>query len=175
MLMIVLFLGFSDGVCRDRLDPTNGDIMVASWCLKQRLAMTGLFTDAEATHTIPDWQHWAFTAAKRRTILAMHHFEWAWSLLNGYPILTCFELGPLPAPEAKHLWGETDERRWKAHYETWLRNWEDGGYRMYEFFYISKDTTLDERSERWYAEADDFGMMLIVEGKRDTCVFGITS
>ncbi|KAK0386092.1 hypothetical protein NLU13_5929 [Sarocladium strictum] len=163
MLMTVLFLGFNTCVTRDANDPTNGDIMIASWCLKGALARTGLFLDAEVTNTTPDWQEWAFTAAKRRTILAAHHFEWSWSILSGYPVLTCFELGPLPAPEARFLWLETDERRWKSLYETWMNDWKDGAYRMCEFFHIGTEDSLDERGERWYAEADDLGMMLIVE------------
>ncbi|KAH8172141.1 Zn2/Cys6 DNA-binding protein [Sarocladium implicatum] len=164
MLMITLFLGFGDAVTRDAHDPSDGEILVASWCMKEQLARTGLFLDAEVDHSLPDWREWAFTACKRRTILAMHHLEWAWSLMKGYPVLTCFELGPLPAPEPGYMWQETDERRWKRQYEKWLTTWRDGGgYRMYEFFHIGPKVEMDERTERWYAEADDFGMMLIAE------------
>lgn len=165
MLMIVLFLGFDNNVSRDPNEPSDGDIMLASWCLKEKLAHTGLYLNAEATQAVPDWREWAFTAAKRRTILATHHFEWSWSILSGYPILTCFELGPLPAPEAGYLWSEMDEQTWKGLYETWLTSWTDGGFMMCEFFHIGKEVSLDDRGELWYAEADKFGAMLIVEGE----------
>lgn len=168
MLITTLFFGFSDAVTRDAGDPTDGEVLIASWCMKEQLARTGLFLDAEVSHTTPDWREWAFTACKRRTILAMHHLEWAWSLSMGYPVLTCFELGPLPAPEAAYLWQETDERRFKLQYETWLSTWRDGGgYRMYEFFQVGSGIQMSERTEKWYAEADDFGMMLIAEGKHN--------
>lgn len=132
--------------------------------MKHRLAGTGLFLEHEANHTIPDWRQWAIVSAKRRTILALHHVEWAWSLLHGYPILTCFELGPLPAPAAGYLWQETKEDQWHARYRLWIQQWQSGSYKMTEFFHIDPSGELDARTEMWLAEVDDFGMMLMAEG-----------
>jgi hypothetical protein len=165
MLMIVLMHGFSFDVFRDLGDPSDGEILIASWGMRVKLAKTGLFLPEEVSHTMPDWREWAFVEAKRRTILASHHFEWAWSIIKGYPILTCFELGPLPAPEAGYLWQETDERRWKLLFKRWLALWKGGPFRMCEFFHIGEDVEMDERTEQWYAEADDYGMMLIIESE----------
>jgi hypothetical protein len=104
--------------------------------------------------------------AKRRTIHSFHHVEWAWSVLHGYPVLTCFELGPLPAPPAKYLWQETEEKQWNLSYHKWLSVWKDGGfYRMMEFFHIDPNGPLDSRSQLWLSEADEYGMMVMAEGK----------
>lgn len=165
--MIVLFLGFGDNVHRDQCDPSNGEILIASWCLRERLAKSGLFLEAEVSHTVPDWRMWICVAAKRRTIFAMHQLEWSWSLLNGYAVPNSFELCPLPAPDPHHLWQETDETKWRDMYAEWLELWREGGaYRMYEIFQTGGEVTMDERAERWYAESDEFGMLLITQGER---------
>lgn len=117
------------------------------------------------SHHLPPWKAWTLFSAKRRTILCLNHLEWAWSLLHGYPVLTCFELGPLPAPAAGHLWRETDEGKWRRLYGDWLHQWKDGGYLMVEFFHIKAGEPLDARSEAWLAEADELGVMLMAEGK----------
>ncbi|TPX10413.1 uncharacterized protein E0L32_008632 [Thyridium curvatum] len=93
--------------------------------------------------------------------------EWAWSLLHGYPILTCFELGPLPAPAAGYLWQETKEDQWHARYRLWIRQWQSGSYKMAEFFHIDPSGELDARTEMWLAEVDDFGMMLMAEDGKE--------
>ena len=92
------------------------------------------------------------TEAKRRTIQSLNHLEWAWSVLNGYPVLTCFELGPLPAPAASQLWRASDEKAWTDLYIEWLWRWKDGSYKMVEFFYIEPKGQLDRRSELWLSE-----------------------
>ncbi|KAH6649053.1 hypothetical protein BKA67DRAFT_576655 [Truncatella angustata] len=143
-------------------------LLVAVWDVKHKLAMTGLFLGQEAHHgpSHPSWCDWAFVSAKRRTIQGLHHLEWAWSVFFGYPVLTCFELGPLPAPAAKFLWQATNESKWKRLYGEWLWRWrEGGGFKMAEFFTINPGGELDMRSEMWLAEADEFGMMLMAEGK----------
>ncbi|KAH8201800.1 hypothetical protein TruAng_004064 [Truncatella angustata] len=141
-------------------------LLVAVWDVKHKLAMTGLFLGQEAHHgpSHPSWCDWAFVSAKRRTIQGLHHLEWAWSVFFGYPVLTCFELGPLPAPAAKFLWQATNESKWKRLYGEWLWRWrEGGGFKMAEFFTINPGGELDMRSEMWLAEADEFGMMLMAE------------
>lgn len=161
MLMIILFFGFENPAMAH---PTNAELLIATWNVKQRLAATGLFLDEESKHVLPSWKEWVIVSAKRRTILALSHLEWAWSLFCGYPVLSCFELGPLPAPAAGYLWRETDELVWKQLYGEWLRQWSPAGYKMFEFFQINPGGKLDGRSEMWLAEADEYGMMLMAEG-----------
>jgi hypothetical protein len=162
LLLIILFFGLDDAPRLER--PADARLLVDAWEVKHRLAATGLFLDYEADHAMPPWPRWAAVSARRRTILAMHHLEYSWSLLHGYPVLTCFELGPLPAPAPGYLWREADERCWESLYEGWLRQWKDGSYSMVEFFHINPGGALDSRSEMWLAEADEFGMMLMAEG-----------
>jgi hypothetical protein len=72
----------------------------------------------------------------------------------------------LPAPAAKYLWQAADRPSWERLYREWLWKWrEGGGYKMAEFFDINPGGALDRRSEMWFAEADEFGMILMIEGK----------
>ncbi|KAK5745917.1 hypothetical protein LTR17_001046 [Elasticomyces elasticus] len=160
LLIILLFGGGSQPPL-----PVNkaSRLLVAFWEMKNRLADTGLFLEEEVRHTSPDWSAWVLVSAKRRTILALHHMEWAWSVLHGYPELACLELGPLPAPSARYLWEEQDERTWYALYQKWRMQWKDGYYAMSELFPIQPGAELDERTEAWLAEADAFGVMMMGE------------
>ncbi|KAH8886336.1 hypothetical protein GQ53DRAFT_827992 [Thozetella sp. PMI_491] len=165
ILLIILLFGFGNSAALAH--PVDAQLLIDMWDVKQALAMTGLFLEQESNHTLPRWRDWAMVSAKRRTILALHHLEWAWSLRHGYPILTCLELGPLPAPAARYLWEEGDERSWEHQYNEWLRLWRGGSYRMEEFFQLNAGDSanpLDERSEMWLADADGFGVMLMAEG-----------
>jgi hypothetical protein len=141
----------------------DAQLLIEMWDVKHRLAESGLFLDEEVNHTLPCWDKWAIVSAKRRTILGLHHLEWAWSQLHGYPILTCFELAPLPAPAAGCLWREKDEKEWIGRYRWWLSRWKEGSYKMAELFYIEPGWNLDVRGEMWLAEVDEFGMMLMAE------------
>lgn len=164
MLLIVLFFGTPEGSFMTQRD--QAQLLIDIWDIKHRLAATGLFLESESSHEVAQWKPWAVVSAKRRTILALHHLEWTWSIRNKYPTMPCFELGPLPAPAPSYLWAERDERRWQEAYRRWLRVWEEGGgYRMIEFFHIDSDKGLDVRTESWLAEADEFGMMLMAEGE----------
>lgn len=165
ILMIILLFCFQDQDTEIAVsDPTAAEIIVSVWAVKHKLAMTGLFLDSELGDRQPAWKDWAMVSARRRTVLSLHHLEWAWSLLRGYPTLTCFELGPLPAPEPGYLWRETDEQTWQRQYRDWLGLWKDGSYKIAELFYINAGEPLSVRAEMWLAEADEFGMMLMAEG-----------
>jgi hypothetical protein len=141
----------------------DAQLLIEMWDVKHRLAETGLFLEEEINHTLPSWDKWAIFSAKRRTILGLHHLEWAWSQLHGYPILTCFELAPLPAPAATYLWREQDEKGWNNRYSKWLSKWNKGSYKMAELFNIDPGWNLNVRGEMWLAEVDEFGMMLMAE------------
>ncbi|KAH8660008.1 hypothetical protein BX600DRAFT_53025 [Xylariales sp. PMI_506] len=164
ILLIILLFGF-DGPST-LVHPVDAQLLIDTWDVKHALAGTGLFSEHELTHTLPPWREWAIVSAKRRTILGLHHLEWAWSLRHGYPVLTCLELGPLPAPAARYTWQNDCEGNWEHLYSQWLRQWPGEGYKMAELFSINALNTgdaLDERSEMWLAEADEFGMMLMAE------------
>lgn len=162
ILLIVLF--FSSNAQSPLPDPEAAQLLIVMWEVKRRLAGTGLFLEQELNHTRPEWRDWALVSAKRRTILALHHLEWAWSVRHGYPELSCLELGPLPAPAAKYLWQEHHEQTWELLYETWLTQWKAGLYTLAETFPIRPGADLDIRTETWLAEADEFGLMIMGEG-----------
>jgi hypothetical protein len=161
--MVILLFG-------SRTEPSlstaeSAQLLISMWQVKHRLAGTGLFLESEMNHGMPIWKEWAMVSAKRRTILALHQIEWAWSVLHGYPELLCTELGPLPAPTEKRLWQEYQEVEWERLYEGWLARWKDGFFAMAEFFLIRPGAELDSRAERWLSETDEFGMMLMAEGQ----------
>ena len=156
----------SPGSTRPR--PMDSAVLIDTWVVKHELAATGLFLEAETDHQLPSWRQWAIVSARRRTILALNQVEWAWSVMHGFPTLTCFELGPLPAPAARHLWYADHEPTWENLYRDWMQQWPDGGYRMAEFFNIRPGQDIvDARGEKWLAEADEFGMMLMAECEYD--------
>ncbi|KAL7907080.1 hypothetical protein GGI35DRAFT_103180 [Trichoderma velutinum] len=166
MLILLIILFFGIGPSPALAHPIDAQLLVDMWDVKHRLASTGLFLEEESHHTLPCWKEWAIVSAKRRTIIALHHLEFAWSLRFGYPILTCFEVGPFPAPAAGYLWQSDCEKDWERLYKDWLKQWAEGSYKMMELFQVNASKAsddLDPRSELWLAEADDFGLMLMAE------------
>ncbi|KAL5338197.1 hypothetical protein BJX70DRAFT_398912 [Aspergillus crustosus] len=162
ILLIILFFGL--GIPPELAHPLDAQLLVEVWDVKNRVASTGLFLDQDPTSpTPPPWKEWAFVAAKHRTMLGLHHLDFVWSLYRGYPMLHCFELGPLPAPVAGYLWQAADEQSWTHLYGEWRAQWKDGGYIMSELFRIQAGDALEPRAERWLAETDEFGMMLMAE------------
>lgn len=163
MLVVILFFPLDRAPAIPH--PQDAELLIDMWTVTRRLASTGLFLEQEYTHSSPPWKQWAIVSARRRTIQSFHHLDWAWSLLHGYPTLTCFELGPLPAPAAGYLWREGNERTWQRLYGEWLHQWEGGSYKMAELFHLSSSGSVDRRTEMWLAEVDEFGMVLMAEGK----------
>jgi hypothetical protein len=165
LLLSILFFGLdSSPVLALPLDP---ELLIQVWDVKQRLGMTGLFLEEEVEHRQPSsWRDWAMVSVKRRIMMGLSHLEWAWSVLHGYPVLSCFELAPLPAPAASYLWRAADQQSWERLYREWLWKWRNGGcFKMVEFFNINPSGSLDLRSEMWLTEADEFGMILMAEGE----------
>ncbi|CAH0057552.1 unnamed protein product [Clonostachys solani] len=146
------------------VQPVEAELIVKVWDVMSSVTGTGILLEEEQSHVLPTWREWALVSAKRRTIQALHHLEWAWSLVRGYPVLTCFELGPLPAPTAGYLWNENSELQWKQSYAKWLDIWKTGGsYKLGELFNIDPGDDLNSRTEMWLAEVDEFGMVLMAE------------
>ncbi|EPE09712.1 saccharopine dehydrogenase [Ophiostoma piceae UAMH 11346] len=163
LLLIIALYGF--GYASMAPDPRHPQLLVDAWDVKQRLAATGLFLAEEVDGTVPPWRRWAAVSAKRRTVLALQHLEWTWSMLHGYPVLSCFELGALPAPAAGHIWQAAEEQVWKNHYSNWLWQWRHGSYKMAELFRVNSEGRLDDRSEMWLADADEYGVVLMAESE----------
>jgi hypothetical protein len=161
LLTTLLFFGDIDDPVLSH--PDDAHLLLQLWDVKEQLAGTGLFLKKEDGRIMPSWKEWAKMSAKHRTIMSLNHLEWCWSLLHGYPTLTCFELGPLPAPAPGYLWRATDAEAWRSLYEQWLWKWRDGSYKMADFFYIEPRGNLDSRGELWLSEADEFGAVLMAE------------
>ncbi|KAL2852051.1 hypothetical protein BJY01DRAFT_100384 [Aspergillus pseudoustus] len=160
LLILLIILFFCLGDSPDLENPTDAQTLIEVWEVKNRLAATGLFLDPTGT----SYSDWAIISAKHRTIHSLHHLDFVWSVLRGYPILLCWELGPLPAPPPRYLWEVGEEAAWKRMYARFLQQWADGPYLMSEMFAMNGNAPLGPRAERWLAEADEFGMMLMAEG-----------
>jgi hypothetical protein len=132
-----------------------------------QLASSGLSLDAEtADHgQIPQWHDWATMSAKRRTILTIYMLTWAWSVLRNYPSFYCHELQLMFAPSPKALWQAQTETEWTPLYQRWHQKWNGDGYKIGELLFISPTQTIDRRTEDWLAEVDEFGMLLMSQGK----------
>lgn len=175
ILILLVVLLFGDQEQPSVSDAESVQLLISMWQVKHRLAGTGLFLESEMHHTRPTWREWALVSAKRRTILALHHLEWAWSVRHGYPELSCTELGPLPAPASKRLWRECQGAEWQRLYDEWLLRWKDGYFAMRELFPVQLSNELDPRTEKWLAEADEFGMMVMAEGQCPGSLFIVVS
>lgn len=165
ILILLIILLFGSKTTPPMSNTGSAQLLVSTWEVKHRLAGTGLFLNSEVYHKLPVWREWAIVSAKRRTIHALHQQEWAWSVLYGYPELLCAELNTLPAPAGKRLWMECDEREWKRLCDRWLARWGDGFFAIAELIIIRPNAELSLRVERWMTEADEFGMMTMVEGE----------
>lgn len=132
-----------------------------------QLASSGLALHAETADDgrIPPWHDWAIMSAKRRTILTIYMLTWAWSVLRDYPSFYCHELQLMFAPCPKALWQAKTETEWLPLYQKWLQKWEGDGYRIGELLLISPKHMIDRRTEDWLEEVDEFGMLLMSQGK----------
>lgn len=131
-----------------------------------QLASSGLALHEEtADGQIPQWHDWAIMSAKRRTILTVYMLTWAWSVLRNYPSFYCHELQLMFAPSPKALWQAQKEAEWLSLYRKWFQKWKGDGYRIGELLSISPKQMIDRRTEDWLEEVDEFGMLLMSQGK----------
>ena len=73
----------------------------------------------------------------------------------------------MPTPAPKILWQAEYEETWAERYSHWLEYWRDGGpHRVEELMAIGPEIEIDARSRRWLEEADEFGLLLMSEGRR---------
>lgn len=130
------------------------------------VGQTGLILRAESSHVRPPWEAWILVNAKRRTISALYCLEWIYAMLNKLPTFPCTELGFMPAVSSKALWDARTNDEWEITYNRWLSRWTvGGGYLMRELMAVQPGPELDERTEMWLEEVDEFGMMYMSLGK----------
>lgn len=87
-------------------------------------------------------------------------------MLNKLPTFPCTELGFMPAVSSKALWDARTNDEWEITYNRWLSRWTvGGGYLMRELMAVQPGPELDERTEMWLEEVDEFGMMYMSLGK----------
>lgn len=76
----------------------------------------------------------------------------------------------MPTPAPKILWQVECEETWTERYSQWLEYWRDGGlHRVEELMVIGPEIEIAARSQRWLEEADEFGLLLMSEGRRCCC------
>lgn len=74
----------------------------------------------------------------------------------------------MPTPSPKSLWQARDDEEWKGHYSRWLEYWRNGGpHRLEELMLIKPGIEIDERTQRWLGEADEFGLLLMSQGMNE--------
>jgi hypothetical protein len=129
------------------------------------VSQTDLISPAETAHSRPAWEEWIIISAKRRTLMSLYCFEWIYAMLNGLPTYPCTELGFMPAPAGKLLWGARTKGDWEGAYDRWLGRWTGGGgYLMEEMMAIKPGPEIDSRTEMWLEEADEFAIMYMALG-----------
>lgn len=130
--------------------------------LASAMSLTGLST-CEATHTRPAWDSWIIAEAKRRTLYAMYMFDNVFNFTQRTNSYTATELGHLPAPASKSLWGAATRDEWAAEYERHLSEWPSNGPRLEDLWPHQIEAIVKERRERidrWVESVDEFGMFL---------------
>jgi hypothetical protein len=140
------------------------------------LSLSGFVTKEEIEHTRPSsWEKWILAAAKRRTILVLYLFTLIFSSINHLPLYIFNSLKYLPSPEARSLWKARNKEEWGRAYNRWLVTWQNGGPFMFvelvQWTYPdcenqSDKSAAEERWQTWLADADEFGMLVVLEISR---------
>lgn len=151
---------------QSRTHRQDQNVMMGLQDMSLALMKSGLLLNAETQSIVPSWEAWIAVAAKRRAIQASHTLMWAWSLQHKYPPFGCREVAFMPTPSPKVLWQARDDEEWKGHYNKWLEYWRNGGpHRLDELMTIKPSIEIDERTQKWLEEADEFGLLLMSQGK----------
>lgn len=124
-------------------------------------AISGMVLEEENENTIPSWEAWVHVTSKRRAVFTLYLLHWAYSVYHHVPSFNCDELAYIPAPAPKYLWQATEEEQWKDLYERWLAQWQGRQYLQHEFMFVSPGPFLDERTQLWLEDTDEFGMMFM--------------
>ncbi|KEY65635.1 hypothetical protein S7711_07884 [Stachybotrys chartarum IBT 7711] len=128
--------------------------------LVQGVVVNDLLLPEEKEHGRPSWTSWIQVTVKRRTILSLYLLHWAFSVFHGVPSYDCAELAFMPGPAAKALWQATTEHEWEGLYTKWLARWGGRPFLQGEFWGVAPGVVMNDRAERWLAEADEFGFIM---------------
>ncbi|KAH7313545.1 hypothetical protein B0I35DRAFT_275267 [Stachybotrys elegans] len=128
--------------------------------LVQQVVAKDLFLEERAEQQL-SWAAWIDITSKRRAILTLYLLEFACALYQGVSSYDCVDLSPMPAPAAKVLWQATTEDQWNRLYRKWLERWAGQPYMQAEFFRVKPGIAMNARAERWFAEADEFGFIMV--------------
>jgi hypothetical protein len=131
----------------------------------QEVVNSSLYLQEEREELCPSWDNWIVVTSKRRAILSLYLLHWAYSVFHGVQCYDCQELGFMPAPAARVLWQAGSEPEWNVLYRKWLRRWDGKLYLQGEFFSIEPGVMLNTRAERWLAETDEFGLIMMGIGE----------
>ncbi|KAL2073435.1 hypothetical protein VTL71DRAFT_10759 [Oculimacula yallundae] len=124
-------------------------------------AISGLVLQEENENSIPSWDAWVHVTSKRRAVFTLYLLHWAYSVYHHVPSFNCDELAYIPAPAPKYLWLATSEEQWKDLYVRWLAQWKGRQYMQHEFMFVEPGPFLDERTQLWLEDTDEFGMMFM--------------
>lgn len=165
VIYAILCLFPDEGSTRSEINEEQLILDISEYSL--HLASSGLALPEETAENgqFPQWHDWAIMSAKRRTILTIYMLTWAWSVLRNYPSFYCHELQLMFAPSPKTLWQAQNEAEWLPLYRKWDQRWKGDGYRVGELLSISPKGAIDGRTEDWLEEVDEFGMLLMSQGK----------
>ncbi|PVH74147.1 hypothetical protein DL98DRAFT_537687 [Cadophora sp. DSE1049] len=124
-------------------------------------ALSGMILQEETENCVPSWEAWIHVTSKRRAVFTLYLLHWAYSVYHHVPSFNCHELAYIPAPAPKYLWNATSEEQWKGLYERWLAQWQGQQYLQHEFMFVTPGPFLDERTQLWLEDTDEFGMMFM--------------
>lgn len=142
--------------------------------LVQGVVANDLLLPEEKEHGRPPWTSWIQVTVKRRTILSLYLLHWAFSVFHGVPSYDCAELAFMPGPAAKALWQATTEYEWEGLYTKWLARWGGRPFLQGEFWGVSPGVVMNARAERWLAEADEFGFIMVGICKSARCLMEVS-
>ncbi|KAH7356917.1 hypothetical protein BKA65DRAFT_534684 [Rhexocercosporidium sp. MPI-PUGE-AT-0058] len=124
-------------------------------------APSGIVLQEENGNIMPSWDIWVHVTSKRRAVFTLYLLHWAYSVYHHVPSFNCDELAYIPAPAPKYLWQAASEVQWKDLYERWLAQWQGRPYLQHEFIIVSPGPFLDERTQMWLEDTDEFGMLFM--------------
>ncbi|KAI0554071.1 hypothetical protein F4679DRAFT_529369 [Xylaria curta] len=160
-LMILLILLLFPSNRQGTMSVIPGHIFTAVKQMADYVLSTGMLLHEEASHVCPPWRIWAHIEAKRRTVVSIYFFHWAYSAYHGQRHFNCLQLGRMLAPGPKWLWQARDEKTWTNLYGRWLAQWDGRELIQAEFFLVENGPVMDPRVEMWLEDADELGILMM--------------
>ncbi|KAI1758135.1 hypothetical protein F4782DRAFT_476710 [Xylaria castorea] len=160
-LLILLILLLFPSNRQGTMSVIPGPIFAAVKEMADYVLSTGMLLHEEASHVCPPWRIWAHIEAKRRTLVSIYFFHWAYSAYNRERHFNCLQLGRMLAPGPKWLWQARDEKTWINLYSRWLAQWNSRELIQAEFYLVEKGPVMDSRVEMWLEDADELGILMM--------------